>query len=74
MTETINMQLVIVGGGPAGMAAAVSAYESGIRDMVSRERNLSEEYLSSVFTTASVFTDLEKSSRVPSMHTATKSR
>ena len=38
MTETINMQLVIVGGGPAGMAAAVSAYESGIRDMVILER------------------------------------
>ena len=38
MTERIKMQLVIVGGGPAGMAAAVAAYESGIRDLVILER------------------------------------
>jgi len=38
MTERINMQLVIVGGGPAGMAAAVAAYEAGIRDLVILER------------------------------------
>ena len=38
MTERIKMQLVIVGGGPAGMAAAIAAYESGIRDLVILER------------------------------------
>ena len=38
MTERISMQLVIVGGGPAGMAAAVAAYEEGIRDLVILER------------------------------------
>ena len=32
-------QLVIIGGGPAGMAAAVSAYDSGVRDMVILERD-----------------------------------
>ena len=38
MTERIKMELVIVGGGPAGMAAAVAAYEAGIRDLVILER------------------------------------
>ena len=32
-------QLVIIGGGPAGMAAAVSAYDAGVRDMVILERD-----------------------------------
>lgn len=31
--------LVIIGGGPAGMSAAVAAYESGIRDIVILERD-----------------------------------
>ena len=31
--------LVIIGGGPAGMAAAVSAYDNGIRNMVILERD-----------------------------------
>lgn len=35
MKET---DLVIIGGGPAGMAAAVGAYESGIRDILILER------------------------------------
>ena len=38
MTERMKMDLVIVGGGPAGMAAAVAAYEAGIRDLVILER------------------------------------
>ena len=33
--------LVIIGGGPAGMSAAVAAYESGIRDIVILERDSS---------------------------------
>ena len=32
-------QLVIIGGGPAGMSAAVAAYEAGIRDLVIIERD-----------------------------------
>ena len=32
--------LVIVGGGPAGMAAAVAAYDAGVRDLVILERDL----------------------------------
>ena len=33
--------LVIIGGGPAGMSAAAAAYESGIRDIVILERDSS---------------------------------
>lgn len=33
------MELVIIGGGPAGMSAAVAAYESGVRDMMIIERD-----------------------------------
>ncbi len=35
----ITKQLVIIGGGPAGMSAAVAAYERGIRDMIILERD-----------------------------------
>ena len=31
--------LVIIGGGPAGMGVAVAAYESGIRDILILERD-----------------------------------
>ncbi len=34
----IKKDLVIIGGGPAGMSAAVSAYEAGIRDILILER------------------------------------
>lgn len=37
--------LVIVGGGPAGMAAAISAHESGIRDILLLER---DQYLGGI--------------------------
>ncbi len=39
MTERIKHNLVIIGGGPAGMAAAVAAYESGERDILILERD-----------------------------------
>ncbi len=42
MSELMNTRkcdLVIVGGGPAGMAAAVSAYEAGLRDILILERD-----------------------------------
>mgnify|MGYP002799438460 FL=1 len=34
----MKKQLVIIGGGPAGLAAAVAAYDAGVRDMVVIER------------------------------------
>ena len=40
MTERISKNLVIVGGGPAGMAAAVAAYEAGERDILILERDI----------------------------------
>ena len=36
----ITKELVIIGGGPAGMSAAVAAYESGIRDILILERDV----------------------------------
>ena len=39
MTEHIKCNLVIIGGGPAGMAAAVAAYEAGERDILILERD-----------------------------------
>lgn len=41
----IKRDLVIVGGGPAGMAAAISAYENGVRDILLLER---DQYLGGV--------------------------
>ena len=37
--ERKHIDLVIVGGGPAGMSAAVAAYESGIRNLLILERD-----------------------------------
>ncbi|MBR6915491.1 MAG: NAD(P)/FAD-dependent oxidoreductase, partial [Clostridia bacterium] len=34
-----RVKLAIIGGGPAGMAAAIGAYEAGVRDMVILERD-----------------------------------
>jgi NADPH-dependent 2,4-dienoyl-CoA reductase/sulfur reductase-like enzyme len=34
----LKKDLVIIGGGPAGMSAAVSAYESGVKDILILER------------------------------------
>lgn len=34
----MKKQLVIIGGGPAGLAAAVAAYDAGVRDLVVMER------------------------------------
>ncbi len=35
----IECDIVIIGGGPAGMAAAVSAYDSGVRDVIIIDRD-----------------------------------
>ncbi|NQT05992.1 MAG: FAD-dependent oxidoreductase [Candidatus Omnitrophica bacterium] len=35
----VERELVVIGGGPAGMAAAISAYESGVRDILLLERD-----------------------------------
>lgn len=38
MNEMVNHDIVIVGGGPAGMAAAVAAYDAGCKDVVILDR------------------------------------
>ena len=38
---SIKAELVIIGGGPAGMSAAVAAYDAGIRDIIILERDKS---------------------------------
>ena len=37
--KTIEKELVIIGGGPAGLAAAVAAYDKGLRDILILERD-----------------------------------
>ena len=39
MTNVRVVDLVIIGGGPAGMAAAVAAHEAGLRDILILERD-----------------------------------
>ena len=38
---SMTAELVIIGGGPAGMSAAVSAYDAGVRDILILERDTS---------------------------------
>lgn len=60
--------LVVVGGGPAGMAAALEAYDKGVKKILILERAiLSAVYLSSVYTPASVCITSVRSSPAPSM-------
>ena len=41
MSAMIKKDLVIIGGGPAGMSAAVAAYDAGVRDLIILERETS---------------------------------
>ncbi|MDD4422819.1 MAG: FAD-dependent oxidoreductase, partial [Eubacteriales bacterium] len=36
----LKYDLAVIGGGPAGLAAAISAYENGIRSIVVLERDV----------------------------------
>lgn len=38
---TINVDIAIIGGGPAGLAAAINAYESGVKNILILERDTS---------------------------------
>ena len=59
--------LVIIGGGPAGLAAAKSAYDAGVRDMLilEREASLGGILNQCIHTTVSVCILSKKNSRVP---------
>ena len=41
MSNNRKIDLVIIGGGPAGMSAAVAAYDAGVRDLIILERESS---------------------------------
>ena len=56
-----EVELVVIGGGAAGMAAAVSAYKNGVRDILILERNSAlGESCSSAFITDSACTALRR--------------
>ena len=40
----INHDIAVIGGGPAGMAAAVAAYASGVTDVCILEREEAAEF------------------------------
>ena len=44
-TDMERCDLVITGGGPAGLAAAVSAWEAGVRDIVVLEREIGRAHV-----------------------------
>ena len=45
----MKADLVIIGGGPAGMAAAVAAYDAGVRDIIILERIKKSRYIKIFF-------------------------
>ena len=63
------VDLVIIGGGPAGLAAACKAWESGLRDILilERDKELGGILNQCIHTTALVCTALASSSPARSM-------
>ena len=55
-----QLDLVIIGGGPAGLAAAVSAWDNGVRSMIGRPSLAVSSNSASI--TASAFTVSERNS------------
>ena len=66
--------VVVIGGGPAGMAAALAAHKAGARvAIVEREQHLAESS-ASAFTRVLAFRTLSRSSPDLSMHSALSTR
>ena len=61
------VDLVIIGGGPAGLAAACKAWESGLRDILILERDKELGGILNQCTTVLACTALASSSPAPSM-------
>lgn len=64
----ITKELVVIGAGPAGLAAAIEAKKHGVKDILLVERDSGlGEYCNSVSTMVSGFMFLKRNLQVPNM-------
>ena len=68
MSKEMNFDVTVIGGGPAGLAAALEAHKAGGEVVLVERENRLGEYSSSVYTTALVLCVIRKSLRDLSMH------